>query len=170
MKWVIEQMLKLTELDRILIQKLQGEIPLCEEPYAVIARQAGVEKSEVLKRLKFLQDKGVLRRIACLLNHRDSGYKANGMFVCKVSPDRIEEVALALICLQQVSHCYQRKTYQEWPYNLYAMIHSQSYQEVKEFVASFVKEENIDEYKLLFSTEEIKKTSMKYEELPDPEN
>ncbi len=153
---------EIDELDRALIKEIEGNIPLCLNPYRQIAGKTGITRDQVLFRLQEMKKMGILRRVGGILYHRDSGYTANGMFVCRVSGERADTVGEKLAGLPEVSHCYQRKTYPEWPYNLYAMIHGKANGEVRRTAADFAQKLVIKEHDLLFSTEELKKTSMQF--------
>lgn len=150
------------EKDRLLIREIQGNIPLTGDPYGDIAKKVGCSKDEVLRRLESYFEKGIIKRIAAILNHRDSGYTENGMFTAVVPVDKIENAGKKLTSVPNVTHCYERKCYLEWPYNLYAMIHGKSKEEVESLVKDFVHEMDIKDYQILYSTKEFKKTSMKY--------
>ncbi|MNN78534.1 hypothetical protein D3C81_1950980 [compost metagenome] len=102
---------------------------------------------------------GSLKRIGAILRHRDSGFVANGLFVCVLSDDKIDEAGHTLADYPEVSHCYRRPPHEDWPYNLYAMIHGHSESEVLQIVNRFVREQAVEIYDTLFSTEELKKSS-----------
>mgnify|MGYP006288862731 FL=1 len=158
-------MRELDEIDIKLIREVEGNMPIQQDPFAEIADRLGYKKSRVMNRIKDLKKDGFLKRIGAILHHRDAGYKANGMFVCKVPDKRIEELGRKLTALSSVSHCYQRRTTPEFDYNLYGMIHGGSQQTVKDIASSFVKKNMIKKYEVLFSTEELKKISLKYSRL-----
>ena len=61
-----------------------------------------------------------------------------------------------------VSHCYDRNTAPNWNYNLYTMIHAKSREECEQIVKSLADSTGIDQYQMLYSKKEWKKTSMKY--------
>lgn len=150
------------EIDRLIIKEIQGDVVLKENFYRNLAHKIGCSESEVLKRLTNMKNTGILKRVGAVLRHRNIGYKSNGMLVCCISPKEINNAGTFLASLSQVSHCYERKTNTHWPYNLYAMIHGNSDIEVKNIVEEFVELMNIEKYEILFSTEELKKTSMKF--------
>jgi len=150
------------ELDQKLIQIIQSDIPLTPDPYGDIAMEIGCSKTEVIKRLQSYSQSGILKRISAVLHHRDAGYQFNGMLVCIISEDKIENVGRTLAAIPQISHCYERKTDPQWPYNLYGMVHGHTQEEVEQVVSNFVRKMQIQQYLILFSTEELKKTSMKY--------
>ncbi len=140
---------------------IDGDIPLTSDPFGAIARETGLSRDQVLESMRSLRRKGVLRRVAAVLHHRRSGYTANGMLVCRVPEPELERLGCRLAELESVSHCYRRRSYPGWPYNLYAMIHAGSREEVERMVGVFTAEAGIDTYKILYSTWEIKKTSVR---------
>lgn len=149
-------------VDQKLIREIQEDIPLTPDPYGAIAQKIGCSKEEVLRRLQSYAAAGILKRIGAILHHRELGFTVNGMFVCVVAPEQTEKVGAQLAALPQVSHCYERKTHPDWPYNLYAMCHGRTLAELEEVVAAFVREMEIREYEILYSTAELKKSSMKF--------
>ena len=151
-----------SDVDRAIIKEIEADIPLNSDPYGTIARKAGCSREEVLARLLEMKRNARLRRIGAVLHHRESGYKANGMLVCRVPECKIEPFGMKLASFNGVSHCYQRKSYPNWPYNLYAMIHGKCREDVEGVVERFTNETGVEDYRVLYSTEEIKKTSVKY--------
>ena len=145
-----------------LIQELQGNIPITENPYETMGNIIGISENEVIERLKQLKKEGRLKRISAILRHQKSGYSVNAMVVFKVAESDIEHIGTALARSPLVSHCYQRKTYHEWPYNVYAMLHSREAKEIEQFIHGFVEKHEIIEYEILFSEKELKKESMVY--------
>jgi DNA-binding Lrp family transcriptional regulator len=145
-----------------LIRELQEDIPLDADPFGKIALRIGCGKKEVMERLKELRNSGAIKRIGAVLNHRNSGYGANGMFVCSVPESRIEEAGMKLAALPQVSHCYERLSLPEWPYNLYGMIHGKTRREIEKTAGEYAAGMGIDEYAVLYSEEELKKSSLKF--------
>jgi DNA-binding Lrp family transcriptional regulator len=150
------------EIDKLLIREIQGNIPLSLDPYGDIAKKIGCSREEVLKRLENYSRMNILKRIGAILNHRDSGFTENGMFTAVVPVELIKNAGRKLTSIPNVTHCYERKCYPEWPYNFYAMIHGKTKDEVETVVNNFVHEMDIKDYQILYSTEEFKKTSMKY--------
>lgn len=150
------------EIDKLLIKEIQGDIPLTLDPYAEIAKKIGCSKDEVLKRIEKYASIGILKRVAAVLNHRDSGYTENGMFTAVIPEDKITDAGKKMASIPNVTHCYERKCYPEWPYNFYSMIHGKNREEIDIIINEFVHEIGIKKYQILYSTEEFKKTSMKY--------
>jgi DNA-binding Lrp family transcriptional regulator len=103
-----------------------------------------------------------MRRFAAILRHREAGFTANGMIVWKVPKDKINQVGEKLGAFPQVSHCYERPVYPDWPYNVFSMIHCKSISEANEMASNIQDQINVEEYKILFSSREFKKTRVEY--------
>ena len=151
-----------TEQDKDFIRELQKDMEIIDEPFVKAANNLGITENELFEKMKYYEDIGVMRRFAAILRHRDAGFIANGMIVWKVPDDRITEVGETLGSFPQVSHCYQRPVYNDWPYNVFSMIHCKSKDEAKNMAKEIQKIIHVDEYNILFSAREFKKTRVEY--------
>ena len=152
----------LTELEKKIIASIQEDMAVTERPYLNIAQDLGISEDELLAKLKDLCQRGVIRRFGATLRHQRTGFTANAMVAWKVDEDRIEAVGQKLAAFQQVSHCYHRNPSRDWPYNLYTMVHAADEQACHETARKMARATAVKEYALLFSREELKKTSMVY--------
>ncbi len=152
----------LTELEKKIVSAIQGDMPITEEPYRLIAETVGVSEEEFLKTLSGLCEKGVVRRFGATLRHQRSGFRANAMAAWQVDEDRIAEVGKKMASFSHVSHCYRRNPSSAWPYNLYTMIHAKDEASCREIVRRMAEATQTETYTLLFSRRELKKTSMEY--------
>jgi DNA-binding Lrp family transcriptional regulator len=66
----------LDELDRKLLNLLQGSFPIAARPYAHVAQLAGVTEREVLDRTKRLLDERIIREITPIFDTRVLGYSS----------------------------------------------------------------------------------------------
>ncbi|MEN6385455.1 MAG: radical SAM protein [Phycisphaerales bacterium] len=65
--------------------------------------------------------------------------------------------AAKFLCdLPQVSHCYERQTLPDWPYNVYAMIHEKSIERIEQIVAKIVSEFGISKFQILPTVKSLK--------------
>ena len=151
-----------TEDDKEFIRELQKDLEIVDKPFLKAAQNLGITEEQVFEKLKHYENIGVMRRFAAILRHRDVGFIANGMIVWKVPEKRITEVGEKLGAFPQISHCYQRPVYQDWPYNVFSMIHCKSQDEAENMAKQIQKEVHVDEYKILFSAREFKKTRVEY--------
>ncbi|WP_408955596.1 Lrp/AsnC family transcriptional regulator [Natroniella sp. ANB-PHB2] len=153
---------EISQLDKEIIRSVQEELPLIKRPYQKIADELEISEEELLARLKQLKEEGRLRRMGVILYHRQAGYQFNGMGAWVVAPERREKVGELVTSYEEISHVYQRPTYPDWPYSLFTMIHGQSQSKVEAVAQKISEQTGITEYKILYSIEELKKTSMKY--------
>ena len=152
----------LTELEKKIIASIQGDIPVISRPYLEISKKLKISEETLLKTLKALCDRGVIRRFGATIRHQKSGFAANAMVAWIVDEKRIEEVGEKMSSFKEVSHCYRRNPTNEWPYNLYTMVHANNEDTCREIARTMSTESRVENYKLLFSRRELKKTSMKY--------
>jgi DNA-binding Lrp family transcriptional regulator len=152
----------LTELEKRIIASIQKDMPVIERPYLKIAQDLGISEIVLLENLKALCERGVIRRFGATLRHQRTGFKANAMVAWKVDENRIEDVGQKMASFAQVSHCYRRNPTEAWPYNLYTMVHAKDEQACREIARQMSHVTSVKDYSLLFSREELKKTSMVY--------
>lgn len=152
----------LSELEKKIVRFFQGDLPLEPRPFKKAARQLGMREEEILEYLKGWQKEGIIRRFGAALRHREAGIVANAMIVWQVPEEQLEAVGQKLASFAEVTHCYQRKTRPGWPYNLFAMIHGRNREECEVLARKLAEAIDNHNYKLIFSTAELKKESMRY--------
>ena len=74
----------------------------------------------------------------------------------------IDSIAKYMISITEISHCYEREICSSWNYNLYTMIHGKNKEICTEIIQDISDVVGLVDYKILYSTKELKKTSMKY--------
>ena len=160
----VDNDLKIDEIDRKIISATQAELPLTLHPYHDVASQIGLDVSDVISRMQKMTDSGIIRRTGVVPNHYKLGFKSNGMSVWNVPEDKIKELGEKVGSLDFVSHCYQRPRFlPEWPYNLFAMVHGTSHEEVDDKVNQISELLNDDDkgHQILFSSRILKKTGLR---------
>ncbi|MBR1730280.1 MAG: Lrp/AsnC family transcriptional regulator [Selenomonadaceae bacterium] len=153
---------EINERDKAVVKALQGDFPLCEEPYKVLAEQVGMSEEEFIERVKILTSEKKIRKMGAVLRHREAGFVANALCAWLVPPERLDQVAKIMTENPAVSHCYDRTTAPNWNYNLYTMIHAKSREECDQIVKNLSELTAINDFQVLYSKKEWKKTSMKY--------
>lgn len=148
--------------DHKIINALSGDISGTKQPYKEIADQVGMSEEKLLERIRDYEKNGLLRRMGAMIAHRVAGVDANGMIVWNVTESQIEEVGAKLAAAPEVTHCYARRRHSEWPYNLYSMIHGFTRDDCRRVAERLSKEVGIEQYEVVFSTREFKKTSPRY--------
>ncbi len=151
------------DTDVAVVRATQGDLPVVPEPYEDAARALGMTVDALLEHLRGMQDRGLLRRVAAILYHRRAGFSANGMGVWRVPDDRIDEIGPRMAAFRGISHCYERPTYEDWPYQIFTMAHGRSKEEcdaVLDAIAAEVPE--ISDRATLYSSTEFKKVRLLY--------
>ena len=154
----------LDAFDRALIAATQGGLPLVARPYEAVGAMLGASGEQVRARLTQMLEHGLIRRIGAVPNHYRLGYTANGMSVWDVADEQIAELGPRVADLPGVSHCYRRPRHLPgWPYNLFAMLHGSSREEVQaeaEHIAALLGS-HCRTRDILFSTRILKKTGLR---------
>ncbi|MDX6664164.1 MAG: siroheme decarboxylase [Solirubrobacteraceae bacterium] len=151
------------DFDVAVIRATQGSMPVVPEPYAPAAAELGVTQEKLLEHMAAMHERGILRRVAAILFHRRAGFSANGMGVWKVPEDRIEEIGPRMAAFRGISHCYQRPTYQDWPYQIFTMAHGRSKEECDAILDAIETEIGcIEDRATLYSSTEFKKIRLLY--------
>lgn len=116
-----------------LIELTQAGLPLLDDPWAWLAEQLELSIESTLDLLKRLQAEGAIRRIAAVPNHYRLGYRFNGMTVWDVRDTDMPRLGALIGAQSFVSHCYRRPRQTAWRYNLFAMVHGRSREEIDSY-------------------------------------
>ena len=153
---------ELTEEHIEAIRALQEDIPLVERPYQAISESSGFSEERLFELMTFFESKGYFRRFAGILHHRKAGFNANAMVVWNITDEKQDEVGEIMARFPQVSHCYKRPVFSDWPYALYTMIHAPKAEDCDKIVQKIVQATGDWPRKNLYSTKEYKKIRLKY--------
>jgi DNA-binding Lrp family transcriptional regulator len=145
--------------DLQLLRLAQSGVPITSQPYLAWAKTLGWSEEEVIRRLSDLEKEGIIRRFAATIGHRALGILANAMIAWQVPDGDVETVGLIFASFEEVTHCYERFTGPNWPYNLYTMVHSRSRDDCIKIALRLSQASGMNEYRILFSEKEYKKTS-----------
>ncbi|MEM9576870.1 MAG: Lrp/AsnC family transcriptional regulator [Pseudomonadota bacterium] len=156
--------MRLSEQDRAIIHACQSGLPLEPDPYGRIAAQLGLDAEAVMDRLEAFLAQGIVRRIGIAPNHYKLGMAANGMTVWDIDDSEAEELGALVGAMEDVTHCYLRPRKRPvWPYNLFAMLHGATRDEVEEKrarLAAFLGPA-VRAHDVLYSTKILKKTGLR---------
>ncbi|MCH4563038.1 MULTISPECIES: siroheme decarboxylase subunit beta [Halomonas] len=156
--------------DRAIVLATQAGLPLVPDPWGAVGREVGMSGEAVLERMQAMQERGVIRRVAAVPNHYRLGYVANGMTVWDVDDAQIDRLGREVAAIEGVSHCYRRPRHLPlWPYNLFAMLHGRSFDEV-ERQAAVLRErlgEACRDHRILYSSRILKKTGLRLAVRPE---
>ena len=165
----LRYLMEFTEKEQAILRIVQKNLPDTLTPYADIAAATGCTEDEVLALLQRLKDCGAIRRFGASIKHQRAGWAHNAMVAWVVTEEQADEVGPTAAQHSRISHCYFRPSkYPAWRYTFYTMIHGKSEQDCLDVVEELRRTTSLDEYAILESVKELKKTSMTY--FPDPSN
>ena len=150
------------EEDLSYVRVLQQDLPLEPTPFQGWAESLGVSQEEMFAKTKDLEASGVMRRFAAVLRHQKAGFVANGMICWRIPDERLPDLGYRLASYPQVSHCYHRPVYPDWPYNVFSIVHALSREGCEEIARRMSQEIGVDDYVILYSTKEYKKKRVRY--------
>ncbi|WP_135362830.1 siroheme decarboxylase subunit beta [Halosimplex halophilum] len=159
----------LSALDRRVLLEVQGGFPLSATPYRDVAAAVDAPVADVLASVEKLLADGCIKRIGCVVNHLVTGFDANCMVVWDVPDDELDERGVEVGKLPYVTLCYHRprRPEREWPYNLFTMIHGREQDAVDAKIDELAAEYLPVTHERLYSTETLKQTGARYEDLVD---
>lgn len=108
-------------LDRAIIDRLQGDFPICEQPYAEAAAALGIGEDELIARLQRLLDTRVLTRFGPMFQVERMGgaFVLAAMRVPEADWERAVEVVNAF---PEVAHNYRRESAQNCDFNMWFVL------------------------------------------------
>lgn len=145
--------------DRIRIHTACEDIPHSLAPFA----DWGVSCDELREDLASKR----MRRFGAILRHQNAGFAFNAMVCFGVPPENVVAAGSLLSLNPHISHCYERSSFEGFPYNVYAMMHANSAELLDQYVADCVNalsrlQSTPVNYVVLRSIQELKKTSFKF--------
>ena len=158
--WNRAEAISLHDID--VIRELQEDLPLDLRPFDAMAQRLGMGVQELFDWAEEAKERQIMRRFSAVLYHRKAGFRSNGMAVWKVPEERADEVGLTMAESPWVTHCYQRPTFPDWDYTHFTMIHATSQDQCEQVARDLSQATGIDEYQILYSTREYKKTRVRY--------
>jgi DNA-binding Lrp family transcriptional regulator len=146
----------LESIDERILSKLNEGLEVTAQPYDFLCNDK-LSIDEVLSRIKKMIVQDAIHRLGAVVNHHKLGFVANAMFVCKADENKIAKVGKNLARLKIVSHCYQRRPFKGWQYNVFAMMHGRSLAQIQGETNKFVKSQKIEAWDVLPTVEVLKK-------------
>jgi siroheme decarboxylase len=99
--------IELDDIDRRLLNLMQGSFPIASRPYAHVAERAGVSEQETLARISRLLDKRIVRQVTPIFDTRALGYSSM-LVAARVDPENPHRAAQMINAHPGVSHNYLR--------------------------------------------------------------
>jgi DNA-binding Lrp family transcriptional regulator len=157
----------LSRLEADLLLAIQGGFPLSATPYRDVADAIGADVADVLDATERLLANGCIKRVGCVVNHVVTGFDANCMVVWDVPDDELDDRGVDVGQLPYVTLCYHRprRPDQDWPYNLFTMIHGRESDAVDAKIDELAADYLPFDHERLYSEETLKQTGARYDDL-----
>jgi DNA-binding Lrp family transcriptional regulator len=144
------------------VRVMQDDLELVSRPFDSMAERLSMPVARLFEMAAELTEMKIIRRYSAVLHHRRAGFSSNAMIVWKVTEGREQEVGDIMAQHPAVTHCYQRPTYDDWPYSHFTMVHGVSEEECELFGREIAEATGLEERKLVYSRREYKKTRVRY--------
>jgi DNA-binding Lrp family transcriptional regulator len=116
----------LDELDRMILNEIQSNLPIESRPYQALAERLKCSEEEVLRRVQEMKDRDLIRRIGANCNSRKLGYTST-LCAAKVPSHLMERFIEVVNSYPGVTHNYRRKH----EYNIWFTLIAPSKGEIK---------------------------------------
>ena len=153
---------ELSDVEYKLLADIQHGLPKTATPYADVAKNIGVEVDEVISILKNWKADGRIRRIGAIVNHFKVGLEGGSMVVWVARADKVIEIGEMFSSFSEVSHAYERPSNENWPFNLYTMVHGADAESVTATVKKMSVASGVENYHQLETERELKKVPPTY--------
>jgi len=151
----------ISEMEKQLVRYLQQDIEITSRPFQDIATVAGTTEHKVLQMTRDFLNRGWIRKFSAVIRHQKIGFTRNAMVIWSIPEERIEEVGKAMAARREITHCYERTPLFLGKYNLFCVVHLKD-TNPESFIRDVAVQQNISDYQILISEEELKKNSMEY--------
>jgi len=155
----------LTASEIAFVRAMQRDLVLTPTPFVELAAELGLSFEEVRAMHEDFLASGRMRRFAAVLHHRKAGFGANAMGVWAApqgDPAVLEQLGVVMAGFRAVSHCYERPSYPDWPYNLFTMVHGKSEADCEQTFAAIADATGLSQWQALYSSKEYKKVRVRY--------
>ena len=147
------------------VRALQRDLALTPTPFIDLAAELGLSFEALREMHQAFLASGRMRRFAAVLHHRKAGFGANAMGVWagpQGDAAELERIGAVMAGFRAVSHCYERPSYPDWPYNLFTMVHGKSEAECEQTLAAIAEATGLSDWQALYSSKEYKKVRVRY--------
>jgi siroheme decarboxylase len=131
-------------IDKQLLNDIQWSFPLEDRPYLEISKWYNITEDEVMNRIAYMKDTGLIRQINAIFDTRRLGYKS-ALVAFAVKPDKIDYIANEVNKHPGVSHNYERNH----DFNMWFTLAVPPYGEMKTDLERLASLDGVTKYRLL---------------------
>lgn len=126
-------------IDRQLLDLMQSAFPATEQPYAALGKQVGIDEDEVLRRVRSMQEQGLVRRIGVSVSPQALGWTTT-LVAARVSAEQYERVTKLVNAYDEVTHNYERAG----AYNMWFTLIAPDRERIERITGSLRHEEGVE--------------------------
>jgi len=117
------------EIDKKILNILQKEFPLEEQPYLIVGERCGISEDEVIRRVQRMKDEGIIRRIGAVFDGTKLG-RVSTLCAARVPEEQIDNFVAVVNANKNVTHNYRRNN----EYNIWFTVSAASADELENFL------------------------------------
>ncbi|MCD6406106.1 MAG: hypothetical protein J7M19_09790 [Planctomycetes bacterium] len=152
----------LSDLEKRVITAVRGGLDPARCPFRSAAGKAGCSEAQIVRTLRSLAERGLVKRVSAILNPAALGLASAALVAWRVPEGDLEAVGGALAEKPFITHCIARKTRDDWPYNLYTMMHGEDEASIRAEAGAISARFHIEDFVILETCEELKKEPAGY--------
>jgi len=126
------------EIDKKILNILQKEFPLVEQPFLVVAEKCGISEDETISRILKIKEEGIIRRIGAVFDGAKLG-RVSTLCAARVPEKRIDNFVQIVNANKNVTHNYRRNN----EYNIWFTVSAATAGELETFLADVKKKTGV---------------------------
>jgi DNA-binding Lrp family transcriptional regulator len=135
-----ENSVLLDDVDRMILNEIQSNLPIESRPYQVLAEKLQCSEEEVLRRVQDMKDREVIRRIGANCNSRKLGYTST-LCAAKVPTHLMQRFVEAVNSYTGVTHNYRR----QHDYNIWFTLIAPSKKEIRRILSEISEHTEVED-------------------------
>jgi DNA-binding Lrp family transcriptional regulator len=135
---------QIDKLDKQLLNEIQWVFPLTDRPYLEISKRYNISEKDVMQRISYLKQIGLIRQINAIFDTRRLGYKS-ALIAFAVKPSKVNRVAEQVNKHPGVSHNYERNH----EFNMWFTLAVPPYAEIKTDLDKMASIDGVIKYRVL---------------------
>ena len=137
--------LSLDETDKTMLQILQDDFPIVQQPWLEVGSRLNISEAEVIMRLKRLLEAGTILRVGPIFEASKIGLKAATLVAMKVPENKVDDVANVINEYDNITHNYER----EDKYNIWFTLAASDSKELDRLLSEIKQKTGIKEEDIL---------------------
>jgi len=117
------------DLDKKILNILQKEFPLEEQPFLIVGERCGISEDETINRVLKMKEEGIIRRIGAVFDGAKLG-RVSTLCAASVPEEKIESFVAVVNANKNVTHNYRR----DHEYNIWFTVSAASAKELEKFI------------------------------------